>query len=269
MSAETSPGPSRFDRYYGAPSGGTPGTEEVQRMLEELARFVPEGGSHHHSGSTHLETVRATELRVSGSLHVDGDVRSGVLHVSGAGHVGGNLLAREVETSGSLKVGGSITSAALEVSGSLRAEGGVCTERYTHVSGSMRSAWLHSSGGISVSGGIETGRIIGSEVEISGGGQVHAVHGGTVRINERAASVFGGIVRIQVGSGRRRNFRADEVVATGNALVDRCELGLLRADVAEVRRNAHIGKVEYYTRCVVEPGADVGSPPTRLTHPSS
>lgn len=266
MSETVSPGRDRFDRYYHTPVGSTPGAEEAEQAFRTLESFRPEGGVQRISGSTSLGEVNATEFSASGSVKASKSVRVGTFKVSGSGKIEGDVLAQMLTASGSLRVGGAVTADHCDFSGSFSSEKGLCVRDSLDASGSLRAAWIQSRGPISIAGKVETGRLEGRRVTIAGGGIVRTVLGESVSINEKGSSGwFTGAFFRQFHDDYP--FHADTVEARAEAYVDRAEVGLVRADVVRIGKNAKVGRVEYFTSCDIDPSARVSSPPLRVTPP--
>jgi len=188
--------------------------------------------------------VSSRSVKVSGSVRFDGNVETGECKISGSADVEGNLHARSIKTSGSLNGHESVRAEEIKISGHLYTEGDVEAESF------------EASGGFKIRGLLNA-----SQIRISMNGLCFAREIGGDRIEAKLAplNLFWRFVVWAAewfNRGSRFGLRSELIEGTFVAL-EWAEAKVVRGQAVEIGRGCNIGLLEYSESVWIDPQANV------------
>lgn len=124
------------------------------------------------SGSSRVNgNVKAESIKISGSTHIKGEVYADELKISGGTHVENNVTVKELKISGSTDIDGSVSAEEVRVSGSIKIKGDTNAEMFS------------SSGAFKIGGLLNAGVV---DVTLYGESQVTEIGGEKINIRKEA-----------------------------------------------------------------------------------
>ncbi len=193
--------------------------------------------------------VEAEQIRVSGSGHFEGNVKADRFAGSGSFAVDGNLQAKECKCSGAGRIGGAVRVAELHVSGSMKIEG------------SVKGGEIHLSGGGRFGSDVEAERFRSSgSLNISGllnADKVEIAFGDNCRVRE----IGGEQIIVTLGScgflGFGRGILQTESIEGDEIYLEATHAGVVRGKRVTIGPGCRIDHVEYSESLKIDPEAEV------------
>ena len=186
------------------------------------------------AGSANLKgSVKAQKLSVAGSCRIKGDVEVGVIKSAGSFNAGGDVVADSVEVAGSHRVGGSLRAGVIKIGGSCQVENDVEAERFV------------VDGGFRVSGLINAAQV---EIKLGGRSNAREIRGSRIAVKSSRSFFF------WTRMGKHLNV---ELIEGDDISLEATNAQIIRGERVIVGDRCRIGTVEYSESLEVSPKATV------------
>lgn len=197
------------------------------------------------SGSGHINgDVKCTSMHISGSGNISGEATCGKCHISGTAKTG-SIRADELHVSGAYKCSGSIHGGKISISGAASTDGDITGEE------------------IIVRGSIDTSQLVSADrVDICFASicQIGEIGGGVITVCPQNGKASVGIINIGklfgnkngVGTAKIGSIEGDDIT------IERCAVKTVRGGKVKIMAGCKIGRVEYSESCEIDENAEVG-----------
>ena len=194
--------------------GGENQSSKENTEKEESGEGRTRSGRVRISGSGRLSDVYSEELSISGAATVDGFVDANTIHISGSGHINGDVKSSdEISVSGSAKISGNIDGNDIDSSGSLKAGSIKC--KTLNISGGLEVKEAIKADDMKISGGVTTKEIDAKIQKLSGYIEAETIKGeeiqiaGKIRVNAVSCKRFD--MELYGQSSRIKTLEADAI----------------------------------------------------------
>ena len=213
-----------------------------------------------------------SEVRISGSGKITGDVKCDSMHISGSGKIEGEVDCKNgIRISGSGRIDKDIKCDTLHISGSCSTEGKIEADEIK-ISGVLSAGGDICGETVQVSGGIKTSHLLSGEtvdIKFSANNCIIGEIGGgtiTVRPGDYVNRSFGGLFQFMrkcsddyAPSGKKSGYTAQIGSIEGDDItVQDCIVDTIRGTKVTIMSGCEVKRVEYSGELTVEGGAKVG-----------
>lgn len=210
--------------------------------------------SMHISGSGKIEgeVDCKNDIRISGSGRIDKDIKCDTLHISGAAKAT-SVKAKKVHISGSCSTEGKIEADEIKISGVLSAGGDICGET-VQVSGGIKTSHLLSGETVDIKFSANNciiGEIGGGTITVRPGDYVNRSFGGLFQFMRKCSDDY-------APSGKKSGYTAQIGSIEGDDITAQdCIVDTIRGTKVTIMSGCEVKRVEYSGELTVEGGAKV------------